>query len=70
MLFIIWYSDDECSEYEDIPSDLKALKLTTPPSKESQQIKVEKELGKIASDIDKVADNLQKTSSNENILNL
>ena len=68
--------DDETgSDYEEIPSDLKALKLTTPrkssvkeSSKETQ--KIEKELGKIASDIDNVADNLQKSSSTENVLEM
>ena len=70
-------SDDEDNgEYEDIPSDLKALKLTTPRKEAQHNMHVEKELGKIASDIDRVADNVadnvqkSNSSSSENILTL
>jgi len=68
--------ETETSEYEEIDSDLKLTTKLTPEPKpetksdsdsERQQIRVEKELGKIASDIDKVADNL--ASSQENLIN-
>ena len=68
--------DEDAGEYEDIPSDLKALKLTTPRKDAQHNIHVEKELGKIASDIDRVADNVadnvqkSNSSSSENILAL
>ena len=67
--------ETETSEYEEIDSDLKLTTKLTPEPKpdspthsdsERQQIRVEKELGKIASDIDKVADNL--ASSQENLI--
>merc|ERR1712168_664758 len=58
--------ETENSEYEEIDSDLKLTTKLTPEPKpdskpddsERKQIRVEKELGKIASDIDQVADNL------------
>jgi len=68
--------DEDNGEYEDIPSDLKALKLTTPRKEAQHNMHVEKELGKIASDIDRVADNVadnvqkSNSSSSENILTL